>query len=57
MNNYKELTVDDPLICKKCGIEMEYWFARYGPDNRVLKHFGLDVSEQIPLKQFALKSS
>jgi hypothetical protein len=45
------------LICKNCGIEMEFWFSRYGPDIRVLKHFGLDASERIPVKQFALKSA
>jgi len=56
-DNYKELTGSDPLICEKCHIEMKFWFARYGPDKRVLKHFGLDESDRIPLKQFALKAA
>ena len=47
----------DPLICVRCHIEMEFWFARYGPDKRVLNHFGLEISDRIPIKQFALKSA
>lgn len=56
-DNYIELTGIDPLICERCHIEMEFWFARYGPDERVFKHFGLNVSERIPVKQFVLKSA
>ena len=56
-DNYKKLTGRDPLICDKCHIEMEFWFARYGPDKRVFKHFGLNVLERIPSKQFALKTA
>jgi hypothetical protein len=56
-NNYKKLTGRDPLICNKCHVEMEFWFARYGPDKRVFKHFGLNVLERIPIKQFALKTA
>ena len=55
-DNYKELTGIDPLKCEKCHIDMEFWFARYGPDKWVLKHFGLEKSDRIPTKQFALKS-
>lgn len=29
-DNYKKLTGSDPLICVRCHIEMEFWFARYG---------------------------
>ena len=53
----RKLTGNDPLICVRCHIEMEFWFARYGPDERVFKHFGLNVSERIPVKQFVLKSA
>ena len=56
-DNYKKLTGNDPLICVRCHIEMEFWFARYGPDKRVLNHFGLEKSDRIPNKQFALKSA
>ena len=70
-DNYKMLTGIDPLICEKCHLEMEFWFApaawasserserpaRYGPDGRVLKHFGLVAKDRIPIKQFALKSA
>ena len=56
-DNYKKLTGNDPLICVRCHIEMEFWFARYGPDKRVLNHFGLEKSDRIPIKQFALKSA
>ena len=31
----RKLTGNDPLICVRCHIEMEFWFARYGPDKRV----------------------
>ena len=55
-DNYKELTGTDPLKCEKCHVNMEFWFARYGPDKRALKHFGLKKSDRIPTKQFALKS-
>jgi hypothetical protein len=55
--NYRELTGADPLICEKCHLEMEFWFAKFGPDDRVLKHFGLEASERIPIKQCALKSA
>ena len=53
-DNYKKLTGNDPLICVRCHIEMEFWFARYGPDKRVLNHFGLEKSDRIPIKQFTL---
>ena len=53
-DNYKKLTGNDPLICVRCHIEMEFWFARYGPDKRVLNHFGLEKSDRIPTKQFTL---
>jgi hypothetical protein len=56
-DNYKEYTGCDPLICEKCHLEMEFWFARYGPDKRVLKHFGLDKEDRIPRKQFAIKAA
>ena len=55
--NYKELTGNDPLICEKCHVEMEFWFARYGPDKRVLKHLGIKKTDRIPIKQFKLKSA
>ena len=54
MDNYKKLTGSDPLICEKCHLEMEFWFSRYGPDKRVLNHFGLKETERIPNKQFTL---
>jgi len=44
-------------VFKKCHVNMEFWFARYGPDNWALKHFGLKKSDRIPTKQFALKSA
>ena len=53
----RKLTGNDPLICVRCHIEMEFWFARYGPDKRVLNHFGLEKSDRIPTEQFALKSA
>jgi hypothetical protein len=53
--NYKELTGYDPLICKNCHLEMEFWFARYDPDKRIIKLLGLKEWMRIPLKQFALK--
>ena len=53
-DNYKELTGSDPLICEKCHVEMEFWFTRYGPDKRVLKHFGIGESDRIPIKQLVV---
>jgi hypothetical protein len=55
--NLAKLLGNDPLTCDNCGIEMEFWFARYGPDEQSLVKFGLKKQDRIPVKQFALKSA
>ncbi len=47
----KDLTGKDPLICNNCKVEMEFWFSRYGPDERILKRFGLSEWDRIPRNQ------